>query len=81
MYAIKPAHAFLKNNMSIEAKPEIKPEQEKLTKLMQELMTECTNLTIKVASCKCEKKEQCKVYKIAKRIAEIIDEINELRPR
>ena len=54
---------------------------DKLTQLMQQLVVKCTMLVIKVATCRCEKREACPIYRIAKEIAEIIDEINELRPR
>ena len=54
---------------------------DRLTQLMQQLVVKCTMLVIKVATCRCEKREQCAIYRIAKEIAEIIDEINELRPR
>jgi len=54
---------------------------DKLTSLMQQLVVKCTMLVIKVATCRCEKKEACPIYRLAREIAEIIDEINELRPR
>jgi len=54
---------------------------DKLTQLMQQLVVKCTMLVIKVATCRCEKREACPVYRLAKEIAEIIDEINEMRPK
>jgi len=58
---------------------ELSPEQKKLNDLLKELMEACTSEVIKVAACQCEDKDDCSVYKKAKDIARIIDEVTELR--
>jgi len=56
--------------------PEMPPEvRDVLTKLMDE----ATTLVIKVATCKCNHKENCDVYKKARGIADVIDKLTELR--
>ena len=54
-------------------------ETEKIGMLIRELITANTNLVIKVATCKCNDKESCKLYREAQKIAEIIDKLNETR--
>jgi len=49
--------------------------------LMRELMDECASLIFKVATCRCNHKDTCAVYKKAQRIAEILDKIQELRTK
>jgi len=66
-------------------KPEVtaavSPEQQKLNKLMRELVTEATRLVFKVATCDCKNKDNCQVYRVAKRIAKLVDEISSLKPQ
>ena len=58
---------------------ELSPEQIKLQELMKRLVNEATNLIVKVAVCECKNKETCPVYKGAKNIAKIVDEIMTLK--
>jgi len=55
------------------------PSQKKMQTLLMQLVEKTTALTVKVAACKCNHKGECGVYQKAKEIAEIIDEIQELR--
>lgn len=61
--------------------PTLTPEQTKLSEAFRKLMDICTVLVIKVATCKCNHKSTCQVYCKAQEIAEIIDELQELRPK
>ena len=54
-------------------------EIEKLNELMRELISANTNLTIKVATCKCENREKCRLFREAQKVAEIIEKLQELR--
>ncbi len=51
---------------------------EALNKEMTELISTCVKLAIKVARCDCNNKEKCPVYIAGKRIAEVVDTIQEL---
>ena len=55
------------------------PSQRKMQTLLMQLVEKTTALTVKVAACRCNHKGECGVYQKAKEIAEIIDEIQELR--
>ena len=55
------------------------PSQKKMQTLLMQLVEKTTALTVKVAACRCNHKNECGVYQKAKEIAEIIDEIQELR--
>lgn len=59
--------------------PQLSPEQVRLQQLMQGLINEATRLIIKVATCDCNHKDDCDVYRGAKQIAKLIDEILSLR--
>jgi len=61
--------------------PPTTPEMQKMQLLMRKLMDVCTTLVIKVATCNCNHRNGCAVYAKSKAIAEIIDEIQELRPK
>ncbi|RLI03585.1 hypothetical protein DRO30_00865 [Candidatus Bathyarchaeota archaeon] len=61
--------------------PTVTPEQTKMNELLRKLMDICTTLVIKVATCKCNHKSSCQVFTKAQEIAEIIDELQELRPK
>ena len=56
-------------------------EMEELNNLIRDLVTESTNLVIKLATCKCNDTNNCKVFKTAQRIAEIIEKLQEIRIR
>jgi len=58
---------------------ELSPSQKKLQELLTHLVERTTVLTVKVATCKCNHKESCQVYTKAREIAEIVDEIQEIR--
>ena len=60
--------------------PTLSPEQQKLNQLMRELVVQATRLVFKVATCECNHKENCGLYKTAKKIAKLVDEISSLRP-
>jgi len=51
---------------------------EALNKEMTELISTCVKLAIKVARCDCKSKDKCPVYIAGKRIAEVVDTIQEL---
>jgi len=55
------------------------PEQERYLQLVRQLTDASAILVVKVATCKCDKKEECKVFKQAQRISDIIDEIQDIR--
>ncbi|RDD52882.1 MAG: hypothetical protein BA066_07335 [Candidatus Korarchaeota archaeon NZ13-K] len=59
--------------------PEPSPAQRRLQDLLARLVEKTTSLTVKVATCRCNHKESCQVYQKAREIAEIIDEIQEVR--
>ncbi len=54
-------------------------EIQKLNELMKKLISANTNLVIRVATCKCKNKENCKLFIEAQRIAEIIEELQEIK--
>jgi len=51
----------------------------RIAALMRELVSECSKLVFKVARCDCERRDECPVFRCAKRIAAIIDDLNEIR--
>ena len=50
-----------------------------ITQAMTDLVSTCTELVVKVAYCNCNDKEKCPVFQKARKIAEIIDRLMELR--
>lgn len=59
--------------------PKPTPEQERYLQLVRRLTDASAILVVKVATCKCNHKENCKVFKQAQKIADIIDEIQDIR--
>lgn len=59
--------------------PKPTPEQEKYLQLVRRLTDASAILVVKVATCKCNHKDDCKVFKQAQKIADIIDEIQDVR--
>lgn len=53
----------------------------RMEELFRELMEVNTKLVIKVASAECPWLNKCPLYKMSKRIAKIIDELQELREK
>jgi hypothetical protein len=58
----------------------LSPEQEKYLALIRSLTENSVTLVLKLATCACEKKDSCMVFKQAQSIANIIDQIQETRP-
>jgi len=56
------------------------PEQEKYLALIRSLTENSVTLVLKLATCACDKKDSCMVFKQAQAIANIIDQIQEARP-
>jgi len=57
------------------------PQQKKSLALVRELTDSAATLVIKLATCKCEKKDTCKLYLHGQRMADIIDKLQELREK
>jgi hypothetical protein len=55
------------------------PQQAKSLALVRELTDSAATLVIKVATCKCDKKDTCKVYLHGQRMADIIDKLQDIR--
>lgn len=53
--------------------------QKALATLVRQLTEASTHLVLKVATCSCNHKDTCDVYKKAKEIATIIDKLQETR--
>lgn len=51
---------------------------EAINKAFGDLVNACVRLSIKIAKCKCENREKCDVYKYALKVAEIVDNLQEL---
>lgn len=51
---------------------------EAINKAFGDLVNSCVRLSLKVAKCKCEKKEECEVYKQAVKIADVVDRLQDL---
>jgi hypothetical protein len=49
--------------------------------LLREMVTNGMILSLKVASCTCEKKESCGVYQEAKKLAVILDKLQSIKTR
>lgn len=56
--------------------PEMPPE---VRDLLTKLMDDCTTLVIKLATCECNHKDGCAVFRKAQGIAKVIDKLTELR--
>ena len=56
--------------------PMLSPEQaERVNKLLSDLIANATKLSIKLAICDCDSKDECEIFEIAKKIAKTIDEM------
>jgi hypothetical protein len=56
------------------------PEQQKYLGLIRELTDSSVIMVVKVATCDCNHKEDCKVFQQAKAIAQTIEKLQEIRP-
>lgn len=56
------------------------PEQEAYLNLIRGLTDTAVVMVLKLATCECEKKDSCKVFKQAQAIAGIIDKLQEMKP-
>lgn len=54
------------------------PQQQKYLALVRELTEASSNLVIKVATCKCDKRDQCKLYEQAQKVATKIEALSEI---
>lgn len=63
------------------ANPGKDPNEAKYLKLIRELTDTSAILVVKVATCKCDKKNNCKLFIQAQKIADILDELQESRPQ
>jgi len=61
--------------------PPLTPDQQQVQNLLKELMQQDTMLILKVATCKCNHKENCAVYIKAREIATTLDKLQELREK
>ena len=66
--------------MSGKGSPQPTPEQQKYINLIKTLTEQSISMVIKVATCTCEKKDSCTVFKEAQGIARIIDELQSASP-
>jgi len=55
------------------------PEEKKYLALVRQLTEVAAAQVIKVATCKCDKKDACKVYLQGQRMADIIDQLQEIQ--
>ena len=51
---------------------------EEINNIIRDLINANVRLSIKLAKCKCDQKEKCDVYKYAKKIADLVDRLQEL---
>lgn len=62
-----------------ENQPKPTPSQQKSLALVRDLTDASATLVVKVATCKCDKRDACKIYLQAQRIANIIDQLQETK--
>jgi hypothetical protein len=55
------------------------PQQSKYLALVRDLTDSAAIQVVKVATCKCDKRETCKIYLQARKMADIIDQLQEIR--
>jgi len=58
--------------------PKISPTQQKYIAVVRDLTEAASTLVIKVATCKCDKKDTCKIYQQAQKIADKIEALQEM---
>jgi len=64
-----------------EAPPEALPEVDpRVQEMMTSLLNNTVKLVMKIAICKCDKRDNCEVYTTSRGIAEIVDKLQALRP-
>jgi len=61
--------------------PPLTPEQQQVQNLLRKLMEQDTMLILKVATCKCNDKEECAVFVKAREIATTLGKLQELREK
>jgi hypothetical protein len=59
--------------------PKTSAKQKQLNTLVRELTTLATQIVLKVATCNCNHKDTCDLYKKAKEMAIVIDKLQEMR--
>jgi pyruvate formate-lyase activating enzyme-like uncharacterized protein len=59
--------------------PKVSAKQKALNTLVRELTTLATQIVLKVATCTCNHKDTCDLYKKAKEMAIVIDKLQEMR--
>ncbi|MBA7556112.1 hypothetical protein ES705_48810 [subsurface metagenome] len=72
----------LKKMMSAMPQKERKPtpQEEKYLGMVRELTELSTTLVIKIATCRCKDKENCRVYLHGVKVAEVMDKLQEAKP-
>jgi len=65
--------------LSEQATPSIPPELQKANELIQKLVTHATNMVLDLATCECEKINECEIAKQAREIAKVLKEFQKLR--
>jgi len=64
-----------------EAPPRVPPEVDpRVQELMTSLLDKTVRLVMKLAICKCDKRDNCEVYETSRGIAEVVDKLQALRP-
>lgn len=59
--------------------PKPTPSQQRSLALVRDLTDASATLVVKVATCKCDKRDTCKIYLQAQRIANVIDQLQETK--
>jgi len=59
--------------------PKPSPQEQKYLALVRQLTDCAAAQVIKVATCKCDRKDNCKVYLQGQRMADIIDQLQEIQ--
>jgi hypothetical protein len=59
--------------------PKVSAKQKALNALVRELTMLATQIVLKVATCNCNHKDNCELYKKAKEMANVIDKLQEMR--
>lgn len=58
-------------------KNEIDEKSQIANEIVRDILEKATKLAIKVASCECDRKDECGVYKLSKELAKAIDTFQE----
>jgi len=72
-------HPALPPQMAGQAMPQqLDPKAEAINEAVRQLIDAATKLTVKVATCSCEKKDECGVFKFGREVAKAIDSLQTL---